>query len=272
MIRAASVRQREACEKERKEEEGREEEERRRKGREGRWRARMEEERVGGSEGTSVWGGLRGLPLPFGLVGDERLGRLIRRIQRQGMRYDKWVRQGGREGEGRSVLDVLSGRGEGWREGGEDEREEEEEEGGREGEGLDFWNAYLSDAEEEEEGGREGGGEGGGEGGEGPSMYDDLDDVDGEGGKEGGKESGGEGGGEEAEEDLYGDLVEEAEREGGREEKVEEMVARLVKGGGREGGRVVLPGKRVMGEEERKRVEGLYAAVVDLASTLPILS
>ncbi|KAM3569425.1 hypothetical protein VYU27_008468, partial [Nannochloropsis oceanica] len=64
---------------------------------------------------------------------------------------------------------------------------------------------------------------------------------------------------------------EEAEREGGREEKVEEMVARLVKGGGREGGRVVLPGRRVVGEEERRRVEGLFAAVVDLASTLPIL-
>jgi hypothetical protein len=138
---------------------------------------------------------------------------------------------------------------------------------------MDFWNAYISDGEEEEEEeGGEDGAEGGREGGD--SMYEGLDEAEGR-EKEVGEEGAvkGEGG---EEEDLYGDLMEEVEESEGRKEEGEKVVARLLGGGeggkegGREGGKVLVPA-REWRKEEKMEVEGLYAAVVDVAATLPIL-
>lgn len=68
---------------------------------------------------------LRGLPLPYALVGDEALARVLHRVQTQGLAYDRWLKQqqaeqagvqgigAGAEGEGALLAAVLRGESDG---------------------------------------------------------------------------------------------------------------------------------------------------------------
>ncbi len=54
---------------------------------------------------------LRGLPLPFALVGDEALARVLHRVQTQGLAFDRWLKGGGDPQRGLAA--VLAGESDG---------------------------------------------------------------------------------------------------------------------------------------------------------------